>query len=194
MLLFMKLSSRTTRRLITLGGPGSGPRPGQRPVEFDEDAHKLKPYRNAPDNRRNIMSVAGAKGIRDKLQSQGRLNPDGRTVSIYHVTTPENTDSILKHGLVPGASEAPGQDWKAAHSEYGTYFHQDRGVALRDAKEIGGHVIEARVPITPKALLRFVPDEDTGRDKHDYHGALLSGEAVSYVGGIPHHALSKLKQ
>lgn len=153
-------------------------------VGFDDDpwAH----YPNAPMDTKahNEWDVKRAKG---DLKKQGRLNSDG-TVSLYHATI-HDPESILEHGLVPSFNSPSGQDWDATHSKYATYFHLDRDVAERDV-ESGGHVIEARIPVTAKTLERFVPDEDSS-DQH-WQGAQIlvhGGGAVAFIGGVPAHAL-----
>lgn len=195
------------------GGPGSGNfghagRPGlvggsaagssqpaalgsKRVVDFDESPWDFARYKDAPDTRPYIRSVADAKAVRAMLREQGRLNPDGRTVSLYHVTDSDSVTSILRQGLIPGYQKAPGQDWQAEYSAYATYFFEDRGVAADQAAESGAgwSVIEARIPITPKSLLRILPDEDSGEDIMMGVDVLLDGGTVAYIGGVPAAAL-----
>lgn len=181
------------------GAQGTSPREGdpepaadtssgrRQVVDFDEDPWKFARYRNAPDLRRDIVDMKRVKEIRAELKAQGRLNDDGRTVSVYHATVAD-ADQILEQGLVPAASEASGQEWKAEHSDYATYFHSSRELAERDI-EYGGTVIEARIPVTPKSLIRFLPDEDMDSDIHNGVKTLLEGGAVAYIGGVPASAL-----
>lgn len=165
-----------------------------RAVRFDEDPWKMAKYKSAPDLRRDITDMTGAKKVRSELQKQGRLNQDGKTTSLYHITDPEYVASILKAGLIPGKEEATGQQWKAAHSDYATYFYLDKGVALDHAEQAGGmKVLEAKIPITPKSLIRILPDEDSDPDPKNGVKVLLEGGTVAYIGGVPSTHLSLVK-
>lgn len=149
-------------------------------------------YKDAPDLRREIVSVNDAKEIRKKLKASGRLNDDN-TVSLYHVTLkdPETLKGIRDRGLVPGAQQAPGQNWKAEHSSHSTYFHSSKEVAERDVEQSDGTavIVEARIPITPKNLIRFLPDEDSSRDPKQGVNELLKGGAVAFIGGVPNSSI-----
>ena len=165
-----------------------------RSVGFDEDPWKMAKYKGAPDLRRDITDMTGAKKVRSELQKQGRLNQDGKTTSLYHITDPEYVTSILKDGLIPGKEKATGQQWKAAHSDYATYFYLDKGVALDHAEQAGGmKVLEAKIPITPKSLIRILPDEDSDPNPKNGVKVLLEGGTVAYVGGVPSTHLSLVK-
>jgi hypothetical protein len=169
-----------------------------RAVDFDERPQDLAKYKNAPDNGASIMSMAQAVEMREELKEQGRLNPDGRTVSYWHVTDTDSADSIKEKGLVPGYHEAIGQEWKATHSDYATYFFGDKDTAVASLKDVievtqikdSYVLVEAKIPVTPKSLIRILPDEDVSPDTTKYKQALVSGDSIAYVGGIPAHALT----
>jgi len=196
-------------REMVHGGPGSGRYPagsgknpqGGRAIDFKERPQDFAAYKNAPDLGRSIMSMNEVQNVRDQLQEQGRLNDDGRTVSLYHVTSSDDLESIMENGLVPGFHEATGQTWKATHSDYATYFFGDKDRAIEQAMDVNSMmpeipdayvVIEAKIPITPKSLIRVLPDEDTSPDPNDGISELLSGGAVAYIGGVPAHSVSRL--
>lgn len=161
-------------------------------IDFEKSPWDFAAYKNAPDTRRDIVSVNEAKQIREKLKAAGRLNSDGRTINLYHVTDEDFVDSILKNGLIPSKEKATGQQWKAKHSDYAIYFHLDLATANRDVEQAGGGyaVIKASVPITPKSLIRIIPDEDTGLNIHEGVQALLEGGPIAYIGGVPPQVLS----
>lgn len=155
-------------------------------VGFDDDPWKTAAYKDAPDLRRDIQTMEFAKDVRKQLAAQGRLNEDGRTISVYHLTSSDYTESIMQGGLIPAKESAPGQSWAAEHSKYATYFLLDREVAIDQAKQAeGAAVIEARIPITPKSLIRILPDEDSSTNAKDGIKTLLEGGAIAYIGGIP---------
>lgn len=184
------LTSALTRSGVVLSGK-------TKVVDFDKSPWDVTTYKNAPDNRQDIMSVADANKLRSEFKSQGRLNEDGRTVSVFHTTSSDSAKKILALGFIPGAESAPGQAWKAKHSSYATYFHGDARAAWRDAVQSGPRedwtVIEARIPITPKSLIRVLPDEDVSLDRKYGVRALLNTEAIAYIGGVPPNALRLAK-
>jgi len=137
------------------------------------------------------MSIADAKRVRKELAQQGRLNSDGRTVSLYHVTDDDSAKSIAQQGLIPGHHAAPGQTWKAKHSDYATYFLLDKEVALDQSLQAGEgwSFLEVKIPITPKSIIRIIPDEDSERDVTKGLNVLLSGGSVAYIGGVPASAI-----
>lgn len=150
-----------------------------------------KQYEGVPKPR--AVSARRLGEIRDALNRQGRANADG-TISIYHVTTPDVTGAIRKQGLVPSGQPAPGQQWEAEHSRYATYFHTSQEVALRDVsqmREMGGEaaLIEAQIPLSPKALQRILPDEDFSDNIAEGLNLLTDGGPVAVVGGVPADSL-----
>ncbi len=157
------------------------------------DSLKGTRYEHAPAQK---VTDAQAAKVKQQLESQGRLNLDG-TLSLYHDTVddPEVVDSILKEGFIPAKMKAPGQDWKAAHSDYATYFHQDKGAArglLDTAGEEFVTTVEARIPINKHTLSRLIPDEESGA-VHEGIKQLISGNgAFAMIGGVPkeylHHS------
>ena len=152
-------------------------------VGFDEDPSER--YPKAPDTR--SYDDAEARRAISIVKKAGRLNDDG-TISLFHATV-HDTKSIEKRGLVPAFKEAPGQDWKATHSDYATYFHLDEDTAQRDI-EYGGSVVEARIPLTRLTLGRFLPDEDTSADPtYGLERIVREGGAVAFIGGVPASAV-----
>lgn len=130
-----------------------------------------------------------AKEVRDRLQADGRLNADG-TMSLFHDTVDDDVlvEKILKEGLIPAASEAPGQNWTAEHSHHATYFHQDKIGArgMGEDKDEGITTIEARIPITKEVLSRLLPDEDNDSAISDGIKDLMEGNgALAVLGGVP---------
>ncbi|MDZ4343573.1 MAG: phage minor head protein, partial [Candidatus Binatia bacterium] len=109
----------------------------------------------------------------------------------------ETLTAIEKNGLIPGAQAAPGQPFKAAHSSYATYFHASLDAAEANVRQAGGDkvlgnyavIVEARIPITPKSLIRLLPDEDVSPNRKDGVKALLETSAVAYIGGVPPSAI-----
>jgi ADP-ribose pyrophosphatase YjhB (NUDIX family) len=163
----------------------NGPRPGQ-VIPYDDNPWKFTRYKNAPDNRGNIVTVADANRFRAALKSQGRLNEDGRTVSLWHVTDADAASKIEQAGMIPSGQSATGQSWKATHSGYATYFHGTKAAADENVANSEGLVaVEVRIPVTPKSLIRFLPDEDVSLKKEYGPTALLNGESVAYIGGVP---------
>ena len=169
-------------------------------VAFDKSPWDLKRWDKAPKLSHEIVSIEEAKEIRQQFAKKGRLNPDGRTVKIYHVTLDDEDvlAKIQKEGLVPGASGPAGQTFAAEHSQYATYFHTDRDIAMRDVIQSEGTVvlIEADIPITPKSLLRIIPDEDASNIFSSIEGrkVLLEGGPVAYIGGVPAKALKIVRK
>lgn len=178
-------------------GPGGGQDNSCSPfstsaVDFGEDVHKQ--YKDAPKIR---VTDEDVRNVKSALKLRGALNKDG-TVTLYHDTIddPETISSILKHGLIPSAQPASGQTWKATHSSYSTYFHQDlsaaRGLQSTAADEFLT-TIEARIPVTKEFLKRVIPDEESG-GVHEGVAQLISGAgAPAVIGGVPAKYLSSRK-
>jgi len=170
---------------------------GRKSINWDQNPLSFAAYRDAPNLSAQMTDVAGANAIRKQFAKQGRLNPDGRTVSVYHVTDSDNVESITSHGLIPSAKVAPGQPFAARHSSYATYFHGSEEGALADLERANEDMpgafalIKANIPITPKALLRIIPDEDLGMKITEGLSALLEGDAVAIIGGVPAASVSR---
>lgn len=160
-------------------GGGGGSRSVRRAVGETEDPWDT--YSNAVYPRE--VTDKELRQIQLGLKASGRLNSDG-TVSVYHTTLSEPKD-ILREGLIPGKVDAAGQDWKADHSSYATYFHLDVETALRDA-ELGGSVIEARLPVTKEFMRRIIPDEDSASIP-EWGRRIIArgGGAIAVIGGVP---------
>lgn len=133
----------------------------------------------------------------DRLKAAGRLNDDG-TVSLYHLTLGDDdaVKNILEKGLIPNAQQSLGQQlWAAGHAAYGTYFFTEKEQALNQQEQSGGTtaLIEARIPITPLTIMRFVPDEDESDQAIDGPEILVRGGALAFIGGVPAKALKLIK-
>jgi 2'-5' RNA ligase len=161
-------------------------------VDFDERPQDFARYKDAPDLGRHMLERSEIKELRQHLKNEGRLNPDGRTTPLYHVTDADTAKLIMERGLIPGAQAAPGQSWAATHSKYATYFHGSRDAAIGNAEQAGEGwvVVQANIPVTQKSVIRFLPDEDVHHDPLYGLQALRNGEAVAYIGGVPKSALS----
>lgn len=191
-------------RRRALGGPGSGNfghagRPGQVggsskdggekvAVGLEDDVYKY--YPSAPDLRDIEID---ADEIGEQLLEEGQLDDEG-FLSLYHVTLSDPKD-ILREGLIPGKVEAPAQDWVAEHSSYATYFFRDREHAIDQAKQSGpgASVIRAQIAVIEQTLRRLVPDEDAGLGPREGIRAILNGENVGVIGGVPSYALTKVQ-
>lgn len=165
------------------GGPGSGPQ--ESATAFG--AALPSRYDEAPSP---TVTAKDVKNVKAALKAKGRLNEDG-TVSLFHDTVDDDKaiESIMKHGLVPGAAKAPGQAWEAEHSSVATYFHQHEQAAqgIGVDKVEGMVTIEARIPVNEHTLSRIISDEENDgsvaingpRDLRTGNGAL------AVVGGVP---------
>lgn len=159
-----------------------------------EKAHTDDPWKSYPNAPQTPeVTEKRRKKLFDSLKKQGRLNDDG-TVSMWHVTTPDRVDSIMKQGFIPAKEEAPGQYWQAEHSPYATYFHCDRFAAMSNAMQMNemaemdepaASVVEARIPLDGGGLRRIIPDEDVSLDTNEGLDALERGESVAVIGGWP---------
>lgn len=168
------------------GGTGGGGAPahpaagGRSAVAWEDPVYLAHGYDNAPEPHYSPRQVAA---LGRDLRKQGRVNADN-TVSVYHVTETSSLASIREHGLIPGASAAPGQDWAAGHAAYATYFHSDRANAERDVEDSGGElsIVEARIPLTNDALDRVIPDEESDEGGLQ---SLAHGGPIAIIGGVP---------
>jgi hypothetical protein len=211
---FSSIPKETMNRIVNLlslvklvhGGEGSGEKEGhdfrgnqydgkqrtsgRKAIGFDKRPQDFAAYRDAPDLGQDIMSMEQVKVLRGDLKGKGLLNDDGRTVSLYHITDDDSAQNIEKIGFVPGYHAAPGQTWKSTHADYATYFFVGdigKEVAIDQAKQAGGgfDVVEAKIPVTPKSMIRIIPDEDVSSDIHTGVKTLLEGGTIAYIGGVP---------
>jgi hypothetical protein len=145
--------------------------------------------------RQEIMSMDQIKQLRSEFKKQGRLNSDN-TISLYHVLPSDYVSSVLEKGLSPAFHPAPGQSWVAAHSKYATYFHADKLAAIENVKQGDGYLslIEAKIPVTPKSMIRVLPDEDVDTNVKKGLRALKETSSIAYIGGVPARSLKLLMQ
>ena len=140
------------------------------------------------------MDMNQVKQLRAEFKKQGRLNPDN-TVSVWHVLPTDYVDSVLQKGFRPAFNKAPGQPWAAEHSKYATYFHGDKAAALANVEQGEGYLsmIEARIPVTPKSMIRVLPDEDVSKNVKYGLKSLKETGSIAYIGGVPAQALKLVK-
>lgn len=123
------------------------------------------------------------------LAERGRIVKEKghQFVELFHVTDADNVASIKKNGLVPGTSGPSGQEFKATHSKYATYFHQDPEIAKRDVDQSGGGLVVLRVlvPIRRGEMGRFIPDEDSSLNPLEGPKTLREGGPIAVIGKIP---------
>ncbi|HLE04556.1 MAG TPA: minor capsid protein [Anaerolineales bacterium] len=161
-----------------------------------------KMFKGAP--KRPLLTASEVGKLKAQLANRKALRVEGPRGSseivtlLYHVTVPDNIAEILERGLVPHARSAPGQPWKALHSDYATYFHPSLDAAkanVDQAREIGADasIVVARLPVTSEALRRVIPDEDVDLDVSKGLEALGNQEAVAIIGGIPSEGVSVLE-
>ena len=105
---------------------------------------------------------------------------------VYHTTYISNLPGIVQGGLIPGKGDAAGQSWKAAHSDYATYFHSTEAVAIRDASLMeGAVVVTAKAARTGKLARSILPDEDASLNPDDGLKEFNSGGPIAIIGGMP---------
>jgi hypothetical protein len=160
------------------------PRGERSPANFEQSPWEMKEYANAP--KPPMPSASTVDKAQQELLLAGKLEKDGY-LTLYHVTTEDSLPGITEEGLVPGAMDAPGQDWQAQYSDVATYFHMDRGVALDQMKQAGPGtaVVSVRVPVNARMLQRLIPDEESSPNPNDIMKIFREGGAVALIGGAP---------